>query len=302
MTGRERMARGRPQVPPSFVSLPGGRLLAYEEFGDPSGVPVINCHGGLTSRLDVLRCGPVAERAGIRLVSPDRPGIGRSDPKPNRTLLDWPNDVAALADELGIRRFGVLGWSAGGPFAAACAHSQPERVSSVALVASTIPADWPHMARSINRFDRALLGLSLSARPVASLVVHAMRAAVVHTPAAFRRSSCTALDKPSRRIVMEEPLELYTEPIAEGLRRAEAVIEDYRILGSAWGFALEALTRPVTVWQGEDDGLVPVSWGRSLAAAIPGARAQLVPHEGHFLTTARYAEVFSVLASEASLP
>jgi pimeloyl-ACP methyl ester carboxylesterase len=289
-------------MPPSFVTLPDGRQLAYEEFGDPSGVPVINCHGGLTSRLDVLRCAPVAERAGIRLVSPDRPGIGRSDPKHDRTLLDWPNDVAALADELGIERFGVLGWSAGGPFAAACAHALPERVSSVALVASTIPADWPEMAQSINRFDRALLRLSLSARPAASLVVRAMRAAVGHSPGAFRRSSCTVLDKPSRRIVMEEPLELYTEPIAEGLRRPEAVVEDYRIFGSAWGFALEALTRPVAVWQGEDDGLVPVGWGQRLAAAIPGARLRLVPHEGHFLTTARYAEVLSVLAKEASIP
>ena len=76
----------------------------------------------------------------MRLISPDRPGIGRSERQPGRTLLDWPADVAALADELEVSRFAVMGWSAGGAYAAACAFALPERVSAVALIASVIPA------------------------------------------------------------------------------------------------------------------------------------------------------------------
>ncbi len=287
-------------MPPSWITLPDGRRLAYEEYGDPSGAPVVNCHGGLTSRLDVGRCADVAGRAGIRLISPDRPGIGRSDPKPDRTLLDWPKDVAALADALGAGRFGVLGWSAGGPFAAACVFALADRVTSAALVASAIPGDWPDMADEINRTDRALLRLSFRARPGALLAMRVMGLCAAHAPAAFRRASCRSLDEPSRRVVMADPLRTYTEPIAEGLRRPSAVVEDYRIFGSAWGFGLDALRPPVTVWQGEADALVPVGWGERLAAAMPGARLRLLPDEGHFLTTSRYAEVFSVLAEEAS--
>ncbi|HEY6428062.1 MAG TPA: alpha/beta hydrolase [Acidimicrobiales bacterium] len=86
---------------PAFASLPDRRRLAYDEYGDPDGIPVLNCHGGLTSRKDMERCAATAAAAGVRVISPDRPGIGRSDAKPGRTLLDWPPDVAALADALG---------------------------------------------------------------------------------------------------------------------------------------------------------------------------------------------------------
>ena len=64
----------------------------------------------------------------------DRPGIGLSDPKPGRRVLDWADDAAEVAARLEITRFGVLGWSAGGPHALACAFRMPDRVMVVGLV------------------------------------------------------------------------------------------------------------------------------------------------------------------------
>ncbi len=280
-------------VPPSFASLPDGRRLAFNEYGDTSGVPVINCHGGLTSRLDVERCSDVARRAGVRIISPDRPGIGRSDPKPDRTLLGWADDVDALAHAIGLGRFGVLGWSAGGPFAAACAYALADRVTSVALVASAVPGDWPEMKQAINRTDRALLQLSFHARPGASLALHAMRAPAAHMPKAFRKASCMSLDKPSRRVVLSEPVYLFSGPIAEGLRHPRGVIEDYRLFGSPWGFAPDEIRVAVGVWQGDCDGLVPPQWGQRLADAIPGAELTVCRDEGHFLTLERYHDILT---------
>jgi pimeloyl-ACP methyl ester carboxylesterase len=48
---------------------------------------------------------------GVRLISPDRPGIGLSDPQPDRTIRDWADDIADLLDQLGVDRFAVMGWS-----------------------------------------------------------------------------------------------------------------------------------------------------------------------------------------------
>lgn len=287
-------------MPFSFVFLPDQRRLAYDEYGEPAGVPVINCHGGLTSRLDVERCAEMATHAGVRLISPDRPGIGRSDPKPSRALIDWPSDVAALADSLGLDRFGVLGWSAGGPYAAACAYALPERVAVATLVASAIPGDWPDMEREINRTDRALLRLSFHARPAALLALRTMGVTATHAPKAFRRASCRSLDEPSRRVVLSEQLSLFSKPIAEGLRRPAGVVEDYRIFGSAWGFSPQHIRQSVCVWQGDADALVPSRWGQRLAQAIPGSRLTICPGEGHFLTTERYAEIFAVLRAAMS--
>jgi pimeloyl-ACP methyl ester carboxylesterase len=285
---------------PRAFRLADGRSLAFDEFGDPHGVPVVNCHGGLTSRLDAQRCHQTAADAGVRVISPDRPGIGRSDAAPGRTLLDWPRDVEQLADGLGIARFGVLGWSAGGMYAAACAFALSDRVVGLALVASGIPGDWPGMTEEINRMDRELLRLSHRARPIASTVFRLMHLSAAHSPAVFRRLSLRTLDPPSRAVVTQGTSEEYAEPIAEGLRRTGGVIEDYRILGSAWGFDPGAITTRVTIWQGDADALVPPAWAERLGQRITSAEVHPCPDEGHFLSVERYREIYATLAAQAT--
>jgi pimeloyl-ACP methyl ester carboxylesterase len=78
------------------VPLPDGREVAYEEYGDPAGFPILSFHGGLSSRLDAAPAHDAARAARVRLVSPDRPGMGVSTYQPGRRLLDWPADVDAL--------------------------------------------------------------------------------------------------------------------------------------------------------------------------------------------------------------
>ena len=95
------------------LRLRDGRSLGFAEYGRPDGVVVVNAHGGLVGRLDVAAAAPFAERAGVRLISPDRPGIGLSDRMPGRTMLDWAEDVAELLDQLGVARFAAMGWSMG---------------------------------------------------------------------------------------------------------------------------------------------------------------------------------------------
>ena len=110
------------------VALPDSRRLAYAEWGDANGKCVFFFHGTPHSR---LWCPDeaVTRAAQVRLVTVDRPGIGRSDVLRSRTFGDWPADVVALADTIGVERFAVLGWSSGGPYAAACAALIPGRLT-----------------------------------------------------------------------------------------------------------------------------------------------------------------------------
>src|SRR5262245_28757373 len=105
----------------NHLVLPDGRKLAYAEFGDPDGLPVLYCHGSPGSRLEPLLIGDERLRqAGLRVIAPDRPGMGGSDFQRGRRLTDWPADVVRLADHLRLPRFAILGNSGGGPFAAVC--------------------------------------------------------------------------------------------------------------------------------------------------------------------------------------
>ena len=117
----------------AVFTLGDGRKIAYCEWGSPTGWPVLLCHGSPGSRL----YGPdsaTVTHDGIRLITVDRPGCGRSDPKPGRQILDWPADVEELAAALGVHEFDVLGSSSGGPYALACAYRLPSRVKRVILV------------------------------------------------------------------------------------------------------------------------------------------------------------------------
>jgi pimeloyl-ACP methyl ester carboxylesterase len=93
------------------IRLSDGRRLQAFEVGKSDGPSIFHCHGNGSSRLEVLTVAAAAEQLGVRLISLDRPGIGRSDPKPGYRLLDWPDDVVEVADQLGIEQFAVEGFS-----------------------------------------------------------------------------------------------------------------------------------------------------------------------------------------------
>jgi pimeloyl-ACP methyl ester carboxylesterase len=156
------------------VRLRDGRALGYAEYGRSDGVVVVSAHGGLVGRLDVAAAAPFAERAGVRLISPDRPGIGLSDPLAERTLLGWADDVAELLDQLGVDRFAAMGWSMGGQYAAALGHAMPTRVLRVAIVAGAVPLTEPGTFAELPFFDRAYTRLSQRAPGVARLCFRTM--------------------------------------------------------------------------------------------------------------------------------
>ena len=78
-----------------LVRLSDGRRVAIASHGDPQGRPLFLFHGTPGSRLGLpYGDGPAKER-GVRVVCPDRPGVGRSDPHPGRTIPDYADDVSA---------------------------------------------------------------------------------------------------------------------------------------------------------------------------------------------------------------
>ena len=109
--------------------LPDGRILAFCEFGDPDGNPIFHAHGVPSSRLEGALLHDSARKHGFRVISTDRPGIGRSTYLPNRRFLDYPKDISSLAEALGLERFGVMGSSGGGAHTAVCAYAIPERLT-----------------------------------------------------------------------------------------------------------------------------------------------------------------------------
>jgi len=281
------------------MTLPDGRTLAYSEIGAADGYPVVWCHGGLSSRLDAEYARAGALEARIRLITIDRPGIDRSSRQKDRTIADWGADVGALADALGLDRFAVVGWSAGGPHAIACAAALPERVSAVATIGGMAPVrDKAHRKELGLRIDRLLIPLCRHARWLAWTL---FRVTAHQKPEKTKKQLIDALSDADRRVI--EPLpaarvsDLYKAALSQG---PNGLIDDYRAFGAPeWGFDLASVTQRVRLWQGEADQAIPMSVAERLAATLPHAELSKVPDAGHFLVVEHGAEVFAALRRDA---
>lgn len=276
------------------TTLPDGRRLAYQSFGDPKGRPVFYFHGWPSSRLDAALLGDLAAQAGLRMIGVDRPGIGRSDFQPGRTLLDWPKDVDALADALELERFAVFGASGGGPYVAACAYAIAERLTSATIVAGLAPMTRSEARQGMQPANRFLLQVG---RPLPWLL-RAMLSMIrrqISRPGSVERMFAK-LPPVDRAAVAHLGTQRFGAVLEESFRQGTAgPTHEGRIYASPWGFELEHIPMPVTIWQGELDQNVPPSNSRIFAREIPNAKAHFVPEEGHISLLVNHGE--AILAS-----
>jgi pimeloyl-ACP methyl ester carboxylesterase len=287
------------------ITLPDGRELAYEEYGDPDGTPVLSFHGGLSSRLDAAPAHAAALALGVRLLSPDRPGMGRSSPQPGRRLLDWPRDMDVLANALGLDRMAVMGWSCGGPYAAACAaigfSPLADRVTAVALLSSAIPLDLYGTTKGLTPDDRALLFLVHRLPRLAAAV---LRLTIAEVPdASLYQAMVRGFPAVDAGVLRERgsPAQAVAF-VKESMRQGtEGCIEDYKIFGASWGFPLDSVTAPVQIWEGTEDHTGPSSYREFLESRLPHARVTLVPGEGHLSLLSHHAPaILGALINPAS--
>jgi pimeloyl-ACP methyl ester carboxylesterase len=277
------------------LRLADGRALGYAEWGDPDGRAVLELHGNPGGRL-LLWDEEVLRSSGVRWITVDRPAVGISDPLPGRGVAAWALDVAALADALELDRFAVVGFSVGGAYAAACAHELGDRVSAVALVAAIVPFDRPGTFEALGR--SGYWRLSRRAPRIAALSLRAQSALARALPGLATRAFARGVSDADRMLVGRRP-EVVRRGIAQvsdAIRPgARGLVEDLLIVMRPWGFPLDEIATPTFVWQGDDDGSIPVEWGSRLADAIPGAELRLCHDEGHLLMADRLAEICAAL-------
>jgi pimeloyl-ACP methyl ester carboxylesterase len=262
------------------ISLPDGRRLAFAEYGDPQGQPLFFFHGFPGSRYDGATTGQAAAGMGIRLIAPDRPGMGYSDFQPRRTLLDWPDDVCFLANSLGLEMFGVLGYSGGGPHALACAYRIPERLTGTGVMAGVGPVTEPGALEGMAKNNVQIFSLARKAPWLLNLLY---RMQVPVSGKKLMQAAAAQMAKPDVA-AMQEPmvLEDIVKDFNEAFRQnAKGVVQEGALFGSDWGFELSGIRATVHLWQGEEDTNVPVEMGRYQAGRIPDCIAKFYPGEGH---------------------
>lgn len=280
------------------VRLTDGRDLTYAEYGDASGVPALYFHGTPGDHLEGRLWDEAAQAVHVRFIALDRPGYGRSTFHRSRKLTDFPNDVAQLADSLGIDRFAVIGTSGGGPHAQACAAAMPDRLTSATIISGAGSPEAYVGARTGIRRLFAKVGLWIA--PLIGWLVAmwtafwAPRARPWMMP---RRIDRNVVPRPG---VAAQWLEEAQDALRQG---GKAMAQDLALFPRPWGFSPRDIRGvPVFIWHGDDDRIVPAEIGRYFAREIPGAHATFFPGEEHLMLVDHAREILAQMASIAHSP
>jgi pimeloyl-ACP methyl ester carboxylesterase len=268
-----------------IVTLSPGRDLDVIVGGPDTGEAFLLIGG---SPSGVAARGPdvdVAAALGLRFVTYGRPGYADSTRVPGRSVADLADDVRALAEVLGVTRLHVLGWSGGGPHALACGALLPGLVAGVATVGGVAPfdaegLDWLEGMAPENHeeFGAAVAG---PAELEACLRGYAVDFGTV-TGGSIADALGELVPAVDRLALTGDFADFMAESLRDSVRTGIwGWFDDDLAFIRDWGFDLDAIHCPVTIWQGTEDAMVPFAHGRWLADHIPGARARLMDGEGH---------------------
>jgi pimeloyl-ACP methyl ester carboxylesterase len=275
-----------------LLTLSDGRTLAYANYGASasSHLPIFYHHGCPTSGVECALWHEAALSLDIRLIAVDRPGIGISTFQSSRTILDWPNDLLALADHLEIQQFNVLGFSGGAPYALSCAKMIPEtRMKRVVVMAGLYPLDLG-MEGMIPKNQRmfwwaASWWLSPLLAPVLEF---RLRRRAWNNPQVFDEafmSDLPSLPEVDRRCFDDNAIRtLAVTSMREAFRTSsKGVACDLRLLSLPWGFELTDIERKdLTLWHGVLDLNVPITMARKAVKKLKGAKLKEIEAKGHY--------------------
>jgi len=274
----------------NLLTLSDGRKLAFAEFGKQDGYPVLYFHSSPGSRLDPLLLGDeVFNQFGLRVIAPDRPGMGASDFQPDRGFSNWPEDVISLTEALGINKFSVLGVSGGGGYAAVCAAKIPEKLNKVVIASGAWQIDSKTL-RNIG-FPMNLQWQLAKYVPILLPIMLRMMIKMMSQPpkGGFDQDSMppnkimpaadhAAMVQPDRIAVLQQTL---SEVLKQGNK---GPVWDMCLIVREWDFNQAEIQIPLTLFHGEQDRNFPVGVVQQIVKRLPRAEFITYPEDGHIST------------------
>ena len=275
------------------VQLRDGAVVAFQEYGDPTGAPVIFCHGWPSSRTMAQLADEPARALGVRIISPDRPGISGSTMHLDRKLSDWPGVVERFVDELAIDEFRMLAISGGAPYAYATAVAIPERVRAIAIVGGVVPFAELNDSSGLLPLYRWMLAFHRTRPQLLRRMFRLVRPFLsVRAPLRLRPLLLRMLLlRPCDATSLREDAAF--EAIFESQRRAwrgsaEGVMIDAQIYAQPWGLVAEDVPVPVRLWHGIEDRAFAVRLAEEIANRFPDCKARFIQNEGHYSLPIRH--------------
>jgi pimeloyl-ACP methyl ester carboxylesterase len=253
-----------------------------------------------SSRLEGALWQPLALHHNLRIITPDRPGMGLSCPHPRLTLLSYPTDVLALATHLKIAQFRVLSASGGGPYALACLYSLPPiQCLGGQIVASLYPTKLGLQGMSLPH--RAVLFFSYWTPSFPGWLLNWQLGSAARNPdkevlkKMFLKSAKSLPKRDQEAVEREDFGPVMLDACRESFRQggSEGISREAHLLSLDWGFELEDIEmggREVRIWHGKEDLNCPFAMVEKAAGLMDRVETMWVEGEGHGSLIAHHRE------------
>jgi len=284
------------------LTLANGLKLGYAEYGDPRGEVAFYFHGWPSSRIQGSLFDAAAKQHGVRLICPDRPGIGLSDFQPGRTLFDWPEALTQLASHVGADNYHVIGWSGGGPYVLVTALMLPKRLLSASIICGAPPLKFLG-DREMFWLYRVMIQLRHYLPTVLGSVLRFGGLIAKGSPQKVPlRWLMKLLGQEDRRILSLPGIYDVVRDATLGAldRGPRSVIADADIYLNEWGFEISQINFPIRFWHGKQDRNIAWSYTERLASLIPAATSVWSEIDGHYSLPVTHAEQIIVAALQKS--
>ncbi|MCX6436232.1 MAG: alpha/beta fold hydrolase [Actinobacteria bacterium] len=274
---------------PQF-KLKDGRELEIADNGINSESAIVFHHGTpghASSWTDWLES---AATAGIRAIAYSRAGYGTSDRNPGRSVINVNSDIAQVLDAKNITKFVSIGWSGGGPHCLANTF-EPRNVGAISLAGvGAFGVDDLDFLEGMGPENHDEFGAALKGEAVIDQWMNDNAGAMKSVTGSDIIEAFGGLIGDADKAVLEGG---EADAMAASMRSALAVsfdgwIDDDLVFVKKWGFELEAITKPVFLWQGDDDFMVPHAHSYWLEKHIPTATLTFKPGEGHISIGVKY--------------
>jgi pimeloyl-ACP methyl ester carboxylesterase len=284
------------------VTAPDGRALEVALGGPAGGVPLFFHHGTPGAAAVFAPLVEQGAERNLRHIAYSRPGYGRSDRLPGRSVASCAADVAAIADALGYERFHSIGGSGGGPHSLACAALLEDRVISAGVIASVAPFDAEGLdwtadmgQENIDEFA-AIQGGEEELRTYLEGMAAAMAGPTAEQIVAALGDTVSEVDRRALTGAYGDYLAREVEHALSG--GVWGWVDDDIAFASDWGFDPASIRVPFSIWHGAHDRFVPIAHGQWLADHMT-ASTHLRPDQGHLsLALAAYGEVLDDLLKD----
>jgi len=264
-----------------ILSLRDGRALDFISNDSASKSAILFHHG--TPGECSLWLPWLSEITDVAAIAASRPGYALSDRRKGRTVASDVEDQCELLDHLGIERFVSIGWSGGGPHA--INMTRDDRCVGAITLAGV--GEWGHAdldflagmgPENHEEFGAALAGESEIERWMEKNAPAFAAVTGADLIEAFGGLIGEADKRALTARVADHDAASYRRSLSEGFY---GWLDDDLAFVQNFGFSLSEIDKPVLVWQGDDDFMVPRTHSQWLAKHIPTAQLNFVPGHGH---------------------